>query len=99
MLNFIKKLFGLNPETPTEETKVTPDAPVVATSTADTGEVTKPKPQRTRSRKGRYIPDDPSTPHNEAWKGGQSPKKPQANKPKPQGKPKSTPKPTKLGPK
>jgi len=31
--------------------------------------------KRTRSKKGTYISDDPSTPENEAWTCGKAPKK------------------------
>ena len=33
------------------------------------------KPKRARDDKGAFIADDPSTPENEAWVGGKSPKK------------------------
>lgn len=33
------------------------------------------EPKRARNSKGHYIKDDPSTPQNEAWVGGKSPKK------------------------
>lgn len=33
------------------------------------------EPKRARNKKGHYIADDPSTPENEAWVGGKSPKK------------------------
>ncbi len=32
-------------------------------------------PKRARNDKGHYVADDPSTPENEAWVGGVSPKK------------------------
>jgi len=34
-----------------------------------------PAPKRARDDTGHYIADDPSTPENEAWVGGVSPKK------------------------
>ncbi len=34
-----------------------------------------PSPKRARDDTGHYIADDPSTPENEAWVGGVSPKK------------------------
>ena len=34
-----------------------------------------PAPKRARDDTGHYIADDPSTPENEAWVGGASPKK------------------------
>ena len=34
-----------------------------------------PAPKRARDNSGHYIADDPSTPENEAWVGGVSPKK------------------------
>ena len=39
-----------------------------------------PKAKRTRTKKGRFVADDPSTPQNEAWVGGKSPKKKAAKK-------------------
>ena len=43
----------------------------------DKFEETKPtKPKRARTKKGRYVADDKSTPNvNEAWVGGKAPKK------------------------
>tara|TARA_B100001996_G_scaffold318380_1_gene261928 strand:- start:1395 stop:1721 length:327 start_codon:yes stop_codon:yes gene_type:complete len=32
------------------------------------------KPRRARNKKGHYVKDDPSTPENEAWVGGEAPK-------------------------
>ncbi len=34
-----------------------------------------PAPKRARDDSGHYVADDPSTPENEAWVGGVSPKK------------------------
>ncbi len=33
------------------------------------------KPKRARDKSGHYIADDPSTPENEAWVGGVTPKR------------------------
>jgi hypothetical protein len=38
------------------------------------------KPKRARSKKGKFLADDPSTPQNEAWEGGKAPKKKAAKK-------------------
>lgn len=38
-------------------------------------EVVTEKPVRARDENGHFIADDPSTPENEAWVGGVSPKK------------------------
>lgn len=34
-----------------------------------------PKAKRARTKKGKFVADNPSTPENEAWVGGKSPKK------------------------
>lgn len=34
-----------------------------------------PKEERARTKKGKFVADNPSTPKNEAWVGGKSPKK------------------------
>ncbi len=48
---------------------------------------TKTKPKRARTKKGRYVKDDKSTPNiNEAWIGGKAPKK--TAKKKKRGRPK-----------
>jgi hypothetical protein len=40
-------------------------------------------PKRARTKKGRYVADDKSTPDvNEAWEGGKAPKKKAVKKPK-----------------
>ena len=33
------------------------------------------KPTRARTSKGKFVADDPTTPKNEAWEGGKTPKK------------------------
>ena len=44
------------------------------------GMMTKVKPKRARTKKGRYKADDKSTPNvNEAWEGGLAPKKEKKN--------------------
>jgi len=51
-----------------------------------------PKAKRTRTKKGKFIADDPSTPQNEAWVGGKSPKKKAAKKTTKKAVKKTTPK-------
>ena len=51
-----------------------------------------PKAKRTRTKKGKLIADDPSTPQNEAWVGGKSPKKKAAKKTTKKAVKKTTPK-------
>jgi len=35
----------------------------------------KKTPTRARTKKGKFVADDPTTPQNEAWEGGKAPKK------------------------
>ena len=51
-----------------------------------------PKAKRTRTKKGKFIADDPSTPQNEAWVGGKSPKKKATKKATKKAVKKTTPK-------
>lgn len=66
MFGFIKKIFGL----PTEAEKA---AAAAAATVA---------PQRTKSKDGKFVADNPATPVNEAWVGGKAPAK-KAKKPAP----------------
>jgi len=51
-----------------------------------------PKAKRTRTKKGKFVADDPRTPQNEAWVGGKSPKKKAAKKTTKKAVKKTTPK-------
>ena len=51
-----------------------------------------PKAKRTRTKKGKFVADDPSTPQNEAWVGGKSPKKKATKKATKKAVKKTTPK-------
>ena len=51
-----------------------------------------PKAKRTRTKKGKFVSDDPSTPQNEAWVGGKSPKKKATKKATKKAVKKTTPK-------
>ena len=56
------KLLGISSPAPAPEVTPVP-APVVE------------EPKRARDENGHFVADDPSTPENEAWEGGVSPKK------------------------
>jgi hypothetical protein len=77
MFGFLKKILGL----PTAEEKVAA-AKVAPVSKA--AEAKDEKPRRAKDGRGKFVADDPSTPENEAWVGGQAPakkaKKPAAKK-------------------
>tara|TARA_R100000234_G_scaffold26260_1_gene15178 strand:- start:1469 stop:1747 length:279 start_codon:yes stop_codon:yes gene_type:complete len=52
------------------------DEATVELKPIDEAEVITTKPKRARTKKGRYVADDKSTPDvNEAWVGGKAPKK------------------------
>ena len=51
-----------------------------------------PKAKRTRTKKGKFVADDPSTPQNEAWVGGKLPKKKAVKKATKKAVKKTTPK-------
>ena len=55
---------------PTPVVESTPPPAPVAKSTPPPA-----KPKRARDKSGHYIADDPSTPENEAWVGGVTPKR------------------------
>ncbi len=78
MFAFFKKFFGL----PTEAEQAAAKSVSVSSSAeagiAEAGKV-EVKTKRTKDTKGKFIADDPRTPHNEAWTTGKSPaKKPKA---------------------
>ena len=49
--------------------------PVVEEAPAPAPEPVVEEPARARDENGHFIADDPSTPENEAWVGGESPKR------------------------
>ena len=52
------------------------DAEIVLDKFEETKPTKPTKPKRARTKKGRYVADDKSTPNvNEAWVGGKAPKK------------------------
>ena len=86
--NKLKGFLGLPTQESTEVTKVKKllkeaeiiDAAIeeatVELKPLDKAEVITAKPKRARTKKGRYVADDKSTPDvNEAWVGGKAPKK------------------------
>jgi hypothetical protein len=50
-------------------------APEVTAAPAPAPEPVVEEPKRARDENGHFVADDPSTPENEAWEGGVSPKK------------------------
>ena len=66
-------------------------APVVAAPVVEAAPVAEAVPERAKDATGKFVADDPATPENEAWVGGQAParkpaaikaaKKPAAKKP------------------
>tara|TARA_Y100000593_G_C4063496_1_gene215598 strand:- start:164 stop:427 length:264 start_codon:yes stop_codon:yes gene_type:complete len=70
IFNFIVNLFSSEPEKP--------EIPKDITEGIELDKFPKKvsKPKRARTKKGRYVKDDKSTPNiNEAWIGGKAPKK------------------------
>jgi hypothetical protein len=93
MFGFLKKIFGNN-DTATHEQTQSPykvEAPVVAAPVVEAAPVAEAVPERAKDATGKFVADDPATPENEAWVGGQAParkpaaikaaKKPAAKKP------------------
>ena len=79
----LKSIFGGN----SEKEKVLDEAMKEAQVELDKFEPKTAKPKRARTKKGRYVKDDKSTPNiNEAWIGGKAPKK--TAKKKKRGRPK-----------
>jgi hypothetical protein len=50
-------------------------APAPAPEVTSAPEPVVEEPKRARDENGHFVADDPSTPENEAWEGGVSPKK------------------------
>jgi hypothetical protein len=89
MFGFLKKIFGSAPvaETKTEQ----PVAPYKVEAPVAPAPVVEAVPERAKDATGKFVADNPATPENEAWVGGQAParkpaaikaaKKPAAKKP------------------